>query len=165
MAFLPFVFPVPHPKSASPQVAITPSLEEQNLLLGCALGQASEERKVHTPLWLRWRPQKPSWSFDLHWRWVCRFGVPDFGSVVSLTLWPHLELSLDEKVVGTQACPWGFGVFILEKHQPNYQGQEIWIPVAWANLGPKKPSACDHHVHSPNVAMPSGFPSLTHAPS
>lgn len=46
-------------------------------------------------------------------------GVPDFGNVVSLTLCPHLELSFDDKVVGTQACLWGFGVFILEKHQPN----------------------------------------------
>lgn len=36
--------------------------------------------------------------------------------------------------------------------------------MAWANLGPKKPSAYDHHLHSPNVAMPSGFPSLTRLP-
>lgn len=102
-----------------PWMAITPFLEEQNLLPRCAEGQASEERKVHTPLWPGWRPQKPSWSFDLHWLWVCCFGVPDFSSVVSQTLCPDLELSFDEKVVGTQACPWGFGVYVLEKHQPN----------------------------------------------
>lgn len=164
MAFLPS-FHLSCPKSVRPWVPPTPSLEEQNLLPGCARGQASEERKVHTPLWPRQRPQKPSCSFDLQWCCVCCFGVPDFDSVVSLTRCPHLELSFDEKVVGTQACLWGFGVFVLEKHQANEQGQEIWIPVAWANLGPKKPSACDHRLHPPNVAVPSGFPSLTHTPS
>ena len=34
VAFLCFVFPVPHPKSASPQVAVTLSPEEQNLRPG-----------------------------------------------------------------------------------------------------------------------------------
>lgn len=28
---------------------------------------------------------------------------------------------------------WG----LVEKNQANEQGQEIWIPVAWANLGPR----------------------------